>query len=282
MTVDLAESVSLAQLAEEIHAEVQRGRDGLTQAMESYFAIGHRLLAARRQLITDNDFGSWLRAQDFGFSQPWAWYLRKAADHETLVRPVVISQLMTGRPNIEKAVRQILAANGDGRGEQPAPPVGTYAAVVIDPPWSYSNVATRGAAADHYPTMTVDELEQLDIPSAPNSHLYLWVTNGFLREGLDLLEVWGYRYKTTLTWCKPQIGMGNWFRNSTEHVLFAVKGSLATLRNDVPTWFKADRTQHSAKPESFYDLVESCSPGPWLEMFARRRRLGWETWGNEA
>lgn len=162
-----------------------------------------------------------------------------------------------------------------------APPV-EFSAVVIDPPWRYDNVATRGAAEDHYPTMSQADLAALELPAADDSHLYLWVTNGFLREGFDLIDAWGFTYKTVLTWCKPQIGMGNWFRNATEHVLFGVKGKLPTQRNDVSTWFVADRTRHSAKPESFYDLVESCSPGPYLEMFARRRRLGWHTWGNEA
>lgn len=157
-----------------------------------------------------------------------------------------------------------------------------FRSVVIDPPWRYDNVATRGAAEDHYPTMTLDELAKLEVPAADDSHLYLWVTNSFIRAGFDLLDAWDFTYKTTLTWCKPSIGMGNYFRNNTEHVLFAVRGKLATQRNDVGTWFQAGKTRHSAKPESFYDLVESCSPGPYLEMFARRRRFGWHVWGNEA
>lgn len=158
----------------------------------------------------------------------------------------------------------------------------TFATIVIDPPWRYDNLATRGAAEDHYETMSLDELAELKVPAADDGHLYMWVTNGFLEAGFRLLASWGFTYKTCLTWVKPQIGMGNYFRNNTEHVLFAIRGRCPTLRNDVGTWFQADRTKHSAKPESFYDLVESCSPGPWLEMFARRRRAGWHVWGNEA
>jgi len=157
-----------------------------------------------------------------------------------------------------------------------------HSAIVVDPPWRYDNVATRGAAEDHYPTMSLDELATLSVPAAADSHLYLWVTNGFMRQGFDLLDAWGFTYKTVLTWCKPSIGMGNYFRNNTEHVLFAVRGRQPTLRNDVGTWFEAGKTKHSAKPDSFYDLVESCSPGPYLEMFARRRRFDWHVWGNEA
>ncbi len=160
--------------------------------------------------------------------------------------------------------------------------VQTYSAIVIDPPWRYDNVATRGAAEDHYETMSLEDLAALEIPAAENAHLYLWVTNGFLREGFGLLDAWGFTYKACLTWCKPQIGMGNYFRNSTEHVYFAVRGSLPTTANNVPTWFLQNRTRHSAKPEAFYDLVERSSPGPYLEMFARRRRFGWDSWGDEA
>jgi N6-adenosine-specific RNA methylase IME4 len=222
--------------------------------------------------------------------------LRLAAELEPDVRNAIATQVaIGGTPNIRKAVKQVRAALGEGRDRRPdlkpAPGLGhhddnneptTFPVIVIDPPWRYDNVATRGAAEDHYPTMSLDELAALQLPAAADAHIYLWVTNSFLRPGFDLLDAWGFTYKTTLTWCKPQIGMGNWFRNSTEHVLFGVKGRLPTQRNDVPTWFVADRTRHSAKPESFYDLVESCSPGPYFEMFARRRRFGWHVWGNEA
>lgn len=157
-----------------------------------------------------------------------------------------------------------------------------FAAIVIDPPWRYGNTSTRGAAEDHYPTMSQADLIQLDLPTADDAHLYLWVTNAFIGDGLELLETWGFRYKTMLTWCKPQIGMGNYFRNTTEHVLFGTRGRLPTLTNTTPTHFVADRKRHSAKPEVFYDIVEHNSPGPRLEMFARRRRLGWHVWGHEA
>jgi len=84
-----------------------------------------------------------------------------------------------------------------------------------------------------------------------------------------------------VTWCKPSIGLGSYFRGSTEHFLFGVRGTLPLLRRDVGTWFDADRGENSEKPEKFYQLVESCSPGPWLEMFARRERPGWKYWGAE-
>jgi N6-adenosine-specific RNA methylase IME4 len=169
--------------------------------------------------------------------------------------------------------------------DEPAPlPDGTFRVVVADPPWQYGNKATRGAAEDHYATMTIEELCALDVEShlADDAHLYLWVTNGFLREGFDVMAAWGFDYKTCLTWVKPQMGMGNYFRSSTEHVLFGLRGSLKTQDRSLMNWFEAPRGRHSAKPDLFYDIVEKASPGPYFEMFARRRRLGWAGWGNEA
>ena len=115
-------------------------------------------------------------------------------------------------------------------------------------------------------------------------HIYLWITNRSLPKGFALLEKWGFRYITTLTWCKPSFGMGNYFRGSTEHVLFGVRGSQPLKRKNVGTWFSAPRGPlgHSSKPVEFYDLVESCSPGPSLEMFARGNRDGWVSWGADA
>lgn len=162
----------------------------------------------------------------------------------------------------------------------------TYGVLVADPPWRYGNTATRGAAADHYPTMTLAELGQLSVEvdewAATDCHLYLWTTNNFMREAFQVVDSWGFQYKTLLTWVKPQIGMGNYFRSRTEHVLFATRGLAATARRDISNVIEAGRTQHSRKPDAFYDLVEAQSPGPYMEMFARRRRFGWDNWGNEA
>lgn len=215
---------------------------------------------------------------------------RRMAEHAEVVEALVAESTErepASRHQVLKAIRKLERAvrTADIAANEP-PPIDAepseFSVIVMDPPWRYDNVATRGAAEDHYPTMSLEDLASLQLPAAENAHLYLWVTNSFMRQGFDLMDAWGFTYKTCLTWVKPQIGMGNYFRNNTEHVLFGVKGRLPTLRNNCPTWFQADRTRHSAKPESFYDLVESSSPGPYMEMFARRRRFGWHTWGNES
>jgi N6-adenosine-specific RNA methylase IME4 len=288
----------LDALSSRVRSEYRRSREAMGKAVDAYFAIGQCLTEAREALPSNQAFGEWLRAQDFGFSRQWAHVLQQAAEYEGPVRELLSTQVDNGgNANIKKAVKQVVAAIGGGRNQRPAlrpaPEASElepgqeaeptlFPTIVIDPPWQYDNKATRGAATDHYSTMSLDELEELEIPAAANAHIYLWVTNGFLRQGFDLLDVWGFTYKACLTWCKPQMGMGNYFRNATEHVLFGIKGSLPTNSNDVPTWFRADRTRHSAKPESFMDIVERSSPGPYLEMFARRRRMGWSTWGNES
>ena len=183
-----------------------------------------------------------------------------------------------------------------------------YHTLVADPPWSYndklmsSNTGfssgrknSRGAA-NHYATMPIKDIIGLRADTfgdhrvagfhiADRAHLYLWTTNAFMDESYDVCRAWGFEPKTILTWVKPQIGMGFYFRNNTEHVLFGVKGSKPVPRLKVknqPTAFTARRGKHSQKPDEFYDIVENCSPGPYVELFARRTRPHWTAWGFEA
>jgi N6-adenosine-specific RNA methylase IME4 len=173
---------------------------------------------------------------------------------------------------------------------------------VADPPWRYtqsgripSTGKRRGAAAeDHYPTMTNAELAALPVADLADqsAHLYLWVTNprlfGERQRGemppVDIAAAWDFRYVTLLTWVKRgALGMGFYWRGNTEHVLFCVRGDapIAPERRLVNI-IDAPKSRHSAKPDAFYDLVEQVSQPPRLELFARRQRFGWDTWGNEA
>ena len=161
-----------------------------------------------------------------------------------------------------------------------------YATIVIDPPWDWGDEGDGdqlGRARPDYATMSIEQLAALQVAELADDdcHLYLWITNRSLPKGFGLIEQWGFRYVTALTWVKPHFGMGNYFRGQTEHVLFAVKGSQQLLRKDMGTVFHAPRGPlgHSSKPESFLPLIESCSPGPYLEMFSRSQRAGWTTWG---
>lgn len=167
-----------------------------------------------------------------------------------------------------------------------------FRTVVLDPPWKYgdslSTKVLRGASR-HYKVMSLGEIAAIPVSriTAADAHIYLWVTNAFVEQGHILLRSWGISYKTTLTWVKTSkhgrryFGMGRYFRNNTEHVLFGVRGKLPTLRKNQPTAFEAPIGAHSEKPDLFYDIAESMSPGPRLELFARKVRPSWTVWGDE-
>lgn len=193
---------------------------------------------------------------------------------------------------------------------RPAPIAGTYATLVADPPWRYGNTSTRAAAQDHYDTLSIAQLcgdeplpdganmaKDVVLPKvADQAHLYMWTTSSHLPEAFSVMAAWGFTYKTYLVWVKPQMGMGNYFRVSTELVLFGIRGEMRTRDMGLMNYFTVGRGKHSSKPTEFYDLVAKASPGPYLELFARcdaanqlpgtcqcsKCRLGWEVWGNQA
>lgn len=150
-------------------------------------------------------------------------------------------------------------------------PEGAFATIVADPPWRYDNAGTRGSAQGHYDTLTIEELCGIDVASraADKSHLYLWTTAAHLPDAFRVMTAWGFEYKTYLVWVKPQMGMGNYFRISTELVLFGVRGGLRANDRSLANYFIASRSEHSAKPVQFRELVQRVSPGPYLELFSR-------------
>ncbi|NQD39985.1 MT-A70 family methyltransferase [Glutamicibacter halophytocola] len=180
----------------------------------------------------------------------------------------------------------------------PLPSVeGGFQTVLADPPWRFQNrtgkVAPEHRRLDRYDTMTLEEIKALPVESemAKNAHLYLWVPNALLPEGLEVMKAWGFRYVSNIVWAKRRKdggpdgrGVGFYFRNVTEILLFGVRGSMRTLapaRSQV-NMIETRKREHSRKPDEQYDLIEACSPGPFLEMFARYPRDGWSAWGNEA
>lgn len=169
--------------------------------------------------------------------------------------------------------------------------------LLADPPWRFRNAGGRPSPENRrlfkYPTMATDEIAALPVADLAGTlaHLYLWVPNALLPDGLQVVAAWGFQYMTNLVWKKTRGdgethggGVGWYFRNATELVLFGVRGgsprTLAPARAQVNI-LEAARREHSRKPDEFYDLIERCSPGPYLELFARRPRVGWSQWGNE-
>lgn len=165
-----------------------------------------------------------------------------------------------------------------------------YGTIYADPPWLERGGGKIKRGADrHYPLMTVKQIAALPVAdlAMPDSHLYLWVTNNYLPDGIEVMHTWGWRYITAITWAKDKIGLGQYFRGMTEHCLFAVKGKPGYKlgvdggRRQGTTLITAPRGKHSAKPELLRQMIEVVSPGPYLELFARDEAKGWDVWGNE-
>lgn len=171
-----------------------------------------------------------------------------------------------------------------------------FSTILADPPWQFQN-RTGKVAPEHrrllrYPTMELQEIMDMPIGklAAARSHLYLWVPNALLKEGLQVMKAWGFTYKSNVVWFKIRKdggpdgrGVGFYFRNVTELILFGVRGSMRTLKpgRTQVNMLATRKREHSRKPDEIYDVIEACSPGPYLELFARFRREGWSQWGNE-
>lgn len=172
-----------------------------------------------------------------------------------------------------------------------------FSTVLADPPWQFKN-RTGKMAPEHkrlsrYPTLTLQEIKDIPVEAAVNdtAHLYLWVPNALLNEGLQVMECWGFTYKTNLIWYKirkdggpDRRGVGFYFRNVTEMILFGVRGKKArTLQpgRSQENIILSQKREHSRKPDEQYDVIEACSKGPYLELFARGYRKNWNCWGNQ-
>jgi len=181
-----------------------------------------------------------------------------------------------------------------------------FTTILADPPWPYHSPRAvvgnggRGSAgaaeiiqtsvADHYDTMSINDIKALPIKTLShlNAHLYLWTTNSFMVEAHEVAKAWGFKPKTILTWVKVHKGnptkasmkTGYWYRSASEHIIFAVRGSMKLQGPAVPTAYMYPRLPHSKKPDEFYELIEQQSPGPYLELFARSIRKDWTGVGN--
>jgi len=173
-----------------------------------------------------------------------------------------------------------------------------FTTLLADPPWQFQNrtgkMAPEHKRLNRYGTLKLDDIKQIPVSEvvAERAHLYLWVPNALLQEGMDVMRAWGFEYKSNIVWQKVRKdgepdgrGVGFYFRNTTEIILFGLKGknfrTLAPARSQVNV-IKSRKREHSRKPDEQYQLIESCSPGPYLELFGRGNRENWTTWGNQA
>jgi N6-adenosine-specific RNA methylase IME4 len=160
---------------------------------------------------------------------------------------------------------------------------GRYTTILADPPWNIGQIGGNRGANHHYGLLPVEQIVALPMArlAADSAHLWLWTTNAALFAAKQVMDAWGFTYRSVLTWVKPYLGMGRYLRTQTEHLLLGTRGKAPVLFRGQGSWFYAPVQDHSRKPEEQYAIIERLSPGPYLELFARRRRPGWHVWGNE-
>ena len=266
---------------QQARAGADQMRDGRKDVKAGFLKLGEALVIQRTYLKADQQYGAWLSSNDyFGFSQQWLYQIRNA--YLEVLALGGHNRVVTG----ESAKIKSLAKEWKKRNQDalPAPdpiPDGIYTTIEADPPW-YIPSGDKGPGYQ-YPMMDTADICAVKhrFKTTDNAHLYLWATNTHLDDALEVCKAWGFTYRTIITWVKPGIGLGHHFRTSTEHIIFGVKGKLDTLVNDQRTHFEAPRGRHSEKPDLAYDIIERCSPGPYLRLFARDQREGWVSWGNE-
>jgi N6-adenosine-specific RNA methylase IME4 len=189
-------------------------------------------------------------------------------------------KLKTG--DVKKIIQKISHENKPK--EKPLPN-GKYNVIIADPPWRYEfSETTNREIENHYPTMSLEEIKALEIPTEDNAVLLLWTTAPKVEESIQVMNAWGFKYRTCAIWDKEKIGMGYWFRIQHELLLIGIKGSYPAPapENRKPSVFRSARSAHSKKPDIVYEMIEEMFPdGKYLELFARSERNGWTSWGNE-
>jgi len=217
--------------------------------------------------------------------------------HDTIARvekieqratPEIKDNIKAGKISINQAYQQVRRLEKIEAVEEKEPiplPTDKYNVILADPPWKYDfSETTSRDIENQYPTMNLDDIKQLKAPSTENSVLFLWATAPKLQEALEVMQAWGFEYRTCAVWDKEVIGMGYWFRGQHELLLVGVKGQFSPPEqaNRFSSVIRARRQGHSQKPERVYELLETMFPnGKRLEVFARNKREGWEVWGNE-
>lgn len=266
------------------------------------------VLAEVKASLGPRKFAPWVESSLANIKRTWAYMLMSIAENAEMLSVQGSEQI--GIESAYKLIRgRLKAQRQDAVAESIEEQEGCtvydlhalaasgrkYGCIYADPPWDYENQSTRAATGNHYVTMTLDDIKALPVAqlAADEAHLHLWTTNAFLRDSFDLIEAWGFEYRSILVWCKgeneaaPQIGIGNYWRVNTEYLLLGIRGGLqfakttAAKKARMSSWVHHKRIGHSRKPPVFREHIESVSPGPRLELFGRVAVPGWDVWGNE-
>lgn len=218
--------------------------------------------------------------------------ISKVEKIETKAPEEVKVKLSTGEMSINEAYKEIRKVEKEEQkqiaieslNKEISEPNGLYHVLVVDPPWQYEK---RAEDATHrgrclYPTMTIQEIMDMEIPAEENAILWLWTTNAFLHEAYHIIEGWDFTPKTVLTWVKDRMGTGDWLRGKTEHCILAIRGKPVIDLSNQTTVLNAPLREHSRKPDEFYDMVNNLCPGRKIDIFSREAREGWDQWGCES
>jgi N6-adenosine-specific RNA methylase IME4 len=217
-------------------------------------------------------------------------YVRDIKKLKAEGRQEKIEEIRSGKTTLqdvkkEDRIKKIAKQKEELEKEVLETPIGDYDVIVIDPPWHYQDDKIYDAKGFRgtcdYPTMSIEQIKNITLPAKDDCVLWLWTTNKHIFDCREILNEWGFEIKSILTWDKVNIGMGRWLRSQTEHCILAVKGKPYFNNKSQSTIFQEKRTTHSTKPEKFYEIVEKICAGRKLDYFARKKREGWDVWGNE-
>jgi N6-adenosine-specific RNA methylase IME4 len=201
--------------------------------------------------------------------------------------PALFEQAKRGEVALPRAAHDVQRRRNHSKiGRAGKLPAGTFEVLYADPPWQLGNPESAWSPEQHYPTLTTNAIKQLNVPAAADAVLFLWAVSSLLPDALDVMNAWGFVFKTTLVWVKPSIGLGAWVRHRHELLLVGQRGSKPppTPKRRPDSVLEAARGRHSQKPAEMYELIERMYPdAARLELYARgRARSGWTAWGNEA
>lgn len=275
-----AKDTQLLGYATEIRLRAERRAGELLREMEKNKGArgGGKKNAPRGRVVEPRDTAP--KLSDIGITKSQSSKWQRLAELEESAFEAKVERgkrkaisAVDGTAKLERVEKRAL---DEARVRSLVPRAGRYRTLVVDPPWDYEWLSLAGRAAPGYATMSHQELLALPVANwaEDNCHLYLWTTNNFMTRAVELMARWGFAHKTVLTWVKPRWGLGSYFRNSTEHVLFGVRGELRTRSDSIATHFEAPVGEHSAKPDIFYDIVRRASYEPYGEAFQREVRDG--------
>ena len=192
----------------------------------------------------------------------------------------LINNVLAGRTTINTAYKKTQVKE-----PEPIPdlPQGQYSIIYIDPPWPTKNPTAIGSAQQHYPTMSLKDIREMTLPLADNAIVYMWTTSSYLPDAYSIIKSWKLDYRTTYVWNKESLGLGSWNRIQTEYLIMASQGEVTTPTEVASSLYTEKKTKHNAKPDYFYEMIESSYPQftARLEIFARNKRKNWDSTGNE-